>query len=81
MKVQILFFANGAEIVGRRSLERSLPAGTTLAALIEDLNNEFPALKNVVEVASFAVNADYSGLDRLLRDGDEVAVIPPVSGG
>ncbi len=81
MKVEILFFANCADIVGRRSVERTIAAGTTVGDLVEQLSTEFPAMRKVAEVASFSVNAEYTALDRPLGDGDEVAVIPPVSGG
>jgi molybdopterin converting factor small subunit len=46
-----------------------------------DLAAEFPELANYERSISSAVNADYAKMDQVLSDGDEVAFLPPVSGG
>ncbi len=79
MSVKILFFAQAAGWMGRRSLEWQLPASTPLGALLED--PAFGALRGRLHGTRFAVNHEFADLSTRLYDGDEVAVLPPVSGG
>ena len=81
MNVDVLFFAGSVDIFGERQLVRALDAGATVGRLIEELVGEFPAFARLSEVVSVAVNAEYVGHDQALVNGDEVAIIPPVSGG
>lgn len=80
MKVNVKFFALGRELVGNSDLKVELGEDDNIASLIEQLRSEYPKLK---ELRSFlvAVNMEYADMQHSLKDGDEVAVIPPVSGG
>jgi len=80
MKVNVKFFALGRELVGNNSLEIELGESDNIKNLIERLQNEHPKFK---ELKSFvvAVNMEYADMQKSLNDGDEVAIIPPVSGG
>ena len=80
----------GAAVGGRRGvLDRVLAAvaglaveaGATVGSLWRDLAREHAELTQYERSISSAVNADYARMDRLLADGDEVAFLPPVSGG
>lgn len=81
MHVQVKLFAILRELKGQSELELEVPAGTTVAGLQEALfplearSGRFP------RSMLYAVNREYAPLDRELRDGDEVAFVPPVSGG
>lgn len=79
VSVKILFFAQAAGWMGRRSLERDLPAPTPLGALLED--PAFDELRGHLQGTRFAVNHEFAELATRIHDGDEVAVLPPVSGG
>lgn len=79
MRVTVLCFAAVREAVGAERLELDVAAGTTVAALRRDLVAAHPALARVP--VACAVNQGYAGPERELRDGDEVALIPPISGG
>jgi len=79
MRVTVKFFASVREVVGSRSQEVDLPDGATLADLWQTYVEKYPRLGNLA--LAYAVNHEYSGLQRVLKDGDEVAFIPPVSGG
>ena len=81
MKVDVLFFAGSVDIFGVRRVARILDDGLTVGHLIQELVAEFAAFEGLSEVVSVAVNAEYVGRDQALADGDEVAIIPPVSGG
>jgi len=80
MKVNVKFFALGRELVGSSNLQIELEESGGVQSLIESLKNKHPKLK---ELKSFlvAVNMEYADMQQSLRDGDEVAIIPPVSGG
>jgi molybdopterin converting factor small subunit len=69
-------FARYREKLGFERLEVPLPSPPTLAALLDD-----PRLAGLPGDALLAVNQAFAGPDAALRDGDEVALMPPVSGG
>lgn len=80
MKVKVLFFALGRELVGAEELEMELPEGATAGMLIARINEEYPRFR---ELPSYmvAVNMAFAETGTVLNPGDEVAIIPPVSGG
>jgi molybdopterin converting factor subunit 1 len=81
MVVKVLFFAALYERVGMRQVTMELPEGSTVAELQRTLAERFPQLATYGSSLLFAVNAAYVPSNEPLRDGDEVALIPPVSGG
>jgi molybdopterin converting factor subunit 1 len=81
VRVTVRLFARLKEITGAAEMPREVAPGATLATLWGDLASEFPALAEYERSMSSAVNADYARMNRELREGDEVAFLPPVSGG
>lgn len=81
IRVTVLFFAGAADAAGCRRVGEALPPGATLAHLASALVRRFPRLAAHLPSAAWAVNEEYARLERPLREGDEVALIPPVSGG
>lgn len=83
MKIRVLLFAKAREIVGSPEIQLELEGeSTTHAALLEHLNVAFPALKPVSSVCILAINQEYSvETSNIIREGDEIALIPPISGG
>ena len=81
MKVKAIFFASCRDIVGSRELELDFAEGFSVGDLKRDLVAQYPRLAAIYKVLSIAVNAEYVDDDVLLKPGDEVAFIPPVSGG
>lgn len=79
VKVHVRCFAMVRELLGRDRFEVDLPEGSTLVALKQQLAKDAPDLLRLPFV--MAVNQDYAAADQVLRDGDEVALIPPISGG
>ncbi len=77
----VLLFARLRDIAGASELARNLPAGATIGAVWQELVREHPALAPYERSISSAVNTDYARMDRVLSEGDEVAFLPPVSGG
>ena len=81
MRVTIRLFARLRDITGTGELTREISTGATIRTLWRQLTGEFPALEPYERSISSALNADYARMDQVLREGDEVAFLPPVSGG
>ncbi len=81
MRVTVRLFARLRDIAGGAELTREAAPGATVASLWRALAQEFPGLAAYERSMSSAVNADYARMDREIHDGDEVAFLPPVSGG
>jgi molybdopterin converting factor subunit 1 len=74
-------FARARDLAGADAVAVELPAGATVAELRRELAARFPALTGLLAVSALAVNHDFAEDERLLAPADELAVIPPVSGG
>jgi len=81
MIVKMLFFASCRDLVGAGEREVTLEAGATVTDLISDIASEHPRFVEMVPSLMISVNQEYVERDSVLEDGDEVAFIPPVSGG
>jgi molybdopterin converting factor subunit 1 len=82
IKVKILFFGAAAEIAGKRDDEMMFSAGTDSGSALNKILAADPAFtESFKNSLLFAVNQEYAAGDEILRDGDELALIPPVSGG
>src|SRR6185295_18649751 len=81
MRVTVRLFARLREIAGASELARELAPGATIGDVWRQLAHEFPELARYEPSISSAVNADYARMDQVVGDGDEVAFLPPVSGG
>ncbi|MBE9044495.1 MoaD/ThiS family protein [Pleurocapsales cyanobacterium LEGE 10410] len=81
IKVKVKLFAIYQEVFDRPELEMMLPSQTTVGNVLESLIEQKPNLTKWREVTRFGVNLQFVASDTLLRDGDEVVLIPPVSGG
>ena len=81
MRVTVRLFARLRDIVGASELRRDVLAPASVTTVWDQLVTEFPALSAYAGSISVAVNADYARMDAPVTDGDEVAFLPPVSGG
>lgn len=81
MRIQLLHFASFREAVGRDEEARDVPEGTRVGELWKRLAGEVPLFSRYVAPPPAAVNREYASPDTVLRDGDEVAFLPPVAGG
>jgi len=81
MKVRVIYFGMLKDAVGRQIDEVTLPEGSTLGDLVEDRIQHTDVIDNFRKVLAFSVNQDYAQLSTVLKDGDEIAMLPPVSGG
>jgi len=79
--VRVLLFAQLRGRFGADELAVSLPSSSTGSDLMRWLSQRDPKVKDLLSVSRLAINGEYVSKDCRLQDGDEVVVIPPVSGG
>ena len=81
MKIRVKLFAILRERAGSGELELTLPEKSTIADASSALAERIPAIQPHLPRVAYAVNQSYVDRATVLRDGDELALIPPVSGG
>jgi molybdopterin converting factor subunit 1 len=81
MQVVVRYFAGHRDITSKTEETFELEQGATVGTLWELLVERYPRLSGYSGKMLYAVNQDFSTLATDLHDGDEVAFIPPVSGG
>lgn len=83
MKVRCLFFGKGKELTNISEKEFILETKTNSTNFLLILEKEFPSLSQILDTCVLAVNQEYvdKGLPIALKEGDEIALIPPLSGG
>ena len=81
IRVRVLFFASLVDVIGERRRDLQLPAGATIADALRSLSAEVPEFASRSPHVSYALNEAFVSADAPVSDGDELALIPPVSGG
>jgi molybdopterin synthase sulfur carrier subunit len=79
--VNVRMFAGLKDLVGSRDIDMTLPTGATVGDLRQQLADAYPIVRPFLPTLVCAVDEEYVPSDHVLRDGDLVALIPPVSGG
>ncbi len=81
MRIQVLFFGRLKDVLARESESIELPETACVQQLLEHYQLHAPQLRALLPSLAVAVNQEYAQATALLHDGDEVALLPPVSGG
>ena len=81
MRVTVRLFARLRDLAGSGELVRDVATPATVATVWRSLVDEMPDLGVYERTMSVAVNVDYAKMSAKVQDGDEVAFLPPVSGG
>lgn len=81
MQISALFFASYRDVAGADQVSVDLPSGASIDDLVGHLRSQGGAWIELPRRPAVALNLVYSELSAVLSDGDEVAFIPPVSGG
>jgi len=81
MRVRVLFFGTLKDVAGKSSGMLDLREGASVADVLAHYQAETPRLKELLPSLAMAVNQEYAGPSAKLNEGDEIALLPPVSGG
>jgi len=81
MRVRVLFFGVLKDISGKSSDSLDLPDGASVRDVLAHYAAQSPQMKGSLPSLAMAVNQEYAGMETMLKSGDEVALLPPVSGG
>lgn len=79
MRIKVRWFGPLREMAGVAEVLREAPEGASVGEVLQGLHGMVG--EKLLAASAVAVNQEYAGRDRVLVDGDEVAVLPPVSGG
>lgn len=81
MKIKIRFFASHREIVGKNEIELEIKIDTKVGDVVEKIKNQFPELKKQESTTIIVLNHNIAKMDTVIKEGDIIALFPPVSGG
>ena len=81
MRITVLFFGMLKDLVGRSQEELELPEGARLETVFDHYASQFPKLREMAGSVVIARNQEFASPEAAVGDGDEVALMPPVSGG
>lgn len=80
MKIRVLFFGITTDLVGASQLQMDVEKNCSIASFKTVLKDKFSSLEKINSYA-IAINEEYANATSVLKEGDVVAIIPPVSGG
>ncbi len=81
MRIRVLFFGALRDLTGQVSDPLTLRSGATVSDVLAHYVIQFPRLRQYANALAVSVNQEYAARDAALNDGDEVGLLPPVSGG
>jgi molybdopterin converting factor subunit 1 len=81
MILHVRLFARAKDLAGADTVSVEVADGATVADLRAALSRSHPRLAGLLERSALAVNAEFAGLTHTLSANDEIALLPPVSGG
>lgn len=81
MQVKLLFFASLTSKIGHSECTCDMPAGSSIEDVKRIISEEFPELTELLPICHVSVNHGYERGNIVLKENDEVAFFPPVSGG
>ena len=81
MRFEVLLFGQLKDIVGRADESLELEPGTNLASIVARYADRYPQFQGLTKSIARSINQEYAQGTAVLREGDEVGLLPPVSGG
>ena len=81
MRVKVLLFGQLKDIIGRTEESLELAPGSRLASIMEHYAGQYPIFQGLTSSIACSINQEYAPATAVLKEGDEVGLLPPVSGG
>jgi len=81
VQIRVLFFGILRDLAERANEDLTLPESSNISALLTHYAQSIPSLQSLISSLAVSINQEYAGPGTPLKDGDEVALLPPVSGG
>lgn len=81
IQITVLYFASAKDATGKRRESIKLPEDTTIKELLLKISSTHPRIRNTLNSMQIAVNYKVVDIYSILKEADEVALLPPVSGG
>jgi len=79
--VNVLYFAGAKEATGVRMESMELPKNTTVKELLSSLSMMHPKIRDMLNIVQISVNYEVVDKGTIINEGDEVGILPPISGG
>lgn len=81
MIVKVLFFASLKDITGESGIDLELDENADVESLKVEVTSMYPKLKPFMSFVKIAINQEFAEANSVIKNGDELAILPPVSGG
>jgi molybdopterin converting factor subunit 1 len=81
MRVKVLLFGQLKDIIGRQEESLEVDSGARLSSVLDHYSVRYPQFQGLTKSIACSINQEYAQGEALLKEGDEVGLLPPVSGG